>query len=205
MMICQIEFATPEYDEAVALRYEVLRRPLGLEYTPEQLAGEWDNLHFAAYDAASRMIGYLNLTPVNQSEVKMRQVAVAPAQQNKGIGKALVAYSEMVAKQLNFKEITLHARKTAVPFYLRLGYESIGDPLRKSPAPLQNEEGTKLLIAIRRSDCWVSVDCNNASIATHCRSFTSAKSPLSTSELDTKAKRTSKCICSGISFLAGMR
>ena len=103
MMICQIEFATPEYDEAIALRYEVLRRPLGLEFTPEQLASEWDNLHIAAFNDAGHMTGYLNLTPVNQAEVKMRQGAVMPSEQGNGIGAALVASSETCANQLTFK------------------------------------------------------------------------------------------------------
>jgi predicted GNAT family N-acyltransferase len=134
-MICQIEFATPEYDEAVALRYEVLRRPLGLTFTPEQLESEWNNLHIAAFDTTGRVVGYLNLTPVNDTEVKMRQVAVAPAEQGKGIGAAMVAYSEKLAKQLNFKEISLHSRKTAVPFYLRLGYALIGDAFEEVSLP----------------------------------------------------------------------
>lgn len=135
MMICQIEFATPEYDEAVALRYEVLRRPLGLSYTPEQLAGEWNNLHIAAFENSGKMVGYLNLTPVDADEVKMRQVAVDPDKQGRGIGAAMVAFSEELAKNLNFKEITLHARKSAVPFYLRLGYEMLGDEFEEVSIP----------------------------------------------------------------------
>lgn len=135
MTVCQIEFATPEYDEAVALRYEVLRRPLGLEYTPEQLAGEWNNLHIAAFNRNGQITGYLNLTPVDASEVKMRQVAVAPSLQGQGIGAAMVAYSELLAKQLHFKEITLHARKTAIPFYLKLGYEMVGSEFEEVSIP----------------------------------------------------------------------
>lgn len=134
-MVCQIEFATPEYDEAVALRYEVLRKPLGLEYTPEQLAAEWNNLHIAAYNESGKMVGYLNLTPVDEQEVKMRQVAVAPHQQGKGIGAAMVAYSELLARDHGFKEITLHARQNAVPFYLKLGYEQIGDAFEEVTIP----------------------------------------------------------------------
>ena len=125
MTICQIEFATPEYDEAVALRYDVLRRPLGLEFLPEQLAMEWDNIHLAAFADSGQLLGYLNLTPVDEKEVKMRQVAVSPAAQGKGIGAALVAESESVAAQQHFALITLHARATAVPFYLKLGYTLI--------------------------------------------------------------------------------
>ncbi|MFN0034196.1 MAG: GNAT family N-acetyltransferase [Saprospiraceae bacterium] len=125
--VFQIEFATPEYDESVALRYEVLRRPLGLEYTPEQLAAEWSDTHLAAFDAAGKMVGILLLTPVNEQDIKMRQVAVAPDQQGKGVGAALVEESEAAAKALNFKKMTLHARETAMPFYHRLGYQTVGD------------------------------------------------------------------------------
>lgn len=127
MQIFQIVFATPEYDEAVCLRYEVLRRPLGLEFTPEQLAAEYADVHLAAFDRDARLVGYLNLTPVDDDVLKMRQVAVNPDMQGKGIGSALVAESEVLAKKLGFKKIMLHARDTAVPFYLRLGYAVSGE------------------------------------------------------------------------------
>ncbi len=133
--VFQIDFATPEYDEAVALRYEVLRKPLGLEYTPEQLAAEWSDIHLATFDAESNLIGILILTPVNEQEAKMRQVAVAPNQQGKGIGAALVEASETKAKSLNFKRITLHARESAVPFYLRLGYKIAGEKFEEVSIP----------------------------------------------------------------------
>lgn len=130
-----IEFATPEYDASVALRYEVLRKPLGLEYTPEQLAAEWSDIHLAAFDATGEMVGILLLTPQNEREVKMRQVAVAPDWQGKGIGAALVAVSEEKAQSLGFQIITLHARETAVPFYLRLGYKSVGNRFEEVGIP----------------------------------------------------------------------
>jgi len=135
MQIFQIEFATPEYDEAVHLRYEVLRRPLGLDFTPEQLAAEYDDVHLAGFDGMGRLVGYLCLTPLNNDEVKMRQVAVAPEWQGKGVGKKLVAASEELAKHLNFKRMTMHARETAVPFYLRLGYQTVGEQFEEVTIP----------------------------------------------------------------------
>ncbi len=136
MHISQIEFATPEYDEAVHLRYEVLRRPLGLEFTPEQLAAEYADIHLAAFDAAGRITGYLCLTPVaGGQELKMRQVAIDPAWQGKGVGTQLVAASEELARQLGFQKMILHARETAVPFYLRLGYTIVGDRFEEVTIP----------------------------------------------------------------------
>lgn len=122
-----IEFASPEYDEAVALRQEVLRKPLGLAFLPEQLGNEWTDTHLAAFDASGRMVGILILTPLHPELVKMRQVAVAPDLQGKGIGALLVKESEALARSMGFKKITLHARETAMAFYLRLDYQVIGD------------------------------------------------------------------------------
>ncbi|MEQ1745699.1 MAG: GNAT family N-acetyltransferase [Saprospiraceae bacterium] len=135
MQILEIQFGTPEFDDAVRLRYEVLRRPLGLEYTAEQLAAEHDNTHLAAYDTAGSLIGYLNLTPSDRGEVKMRQVAVHPACQGTGVGRALVEASEGVAKRLGFNKLVLHARETAVPFYQKLNYAVVGERFEEVSIP----------------------------------------------------------------------
>ncbi len=138
--IHQIEFATPEYDEAVRLRYDVLRRPLGLDFSAEQLATEYDQLHLAAYDAANRLVGYLNLTPIDEQTMQMRQVAVAESQQGRGVGTQLVAHSEYLAKQLGIKRFILHARAPAVPFYERLDYTVFGEPYEEVTIPHRNME-----------------------------------------------------------------
>jgi len=129
--IHQIEFATPEYDDVVRLRYDVLRRPLGLDFTPEQLATEYAQIHLAAYDEAGRLVGYLNLTTVDDDTVQMRQVAVAPTQQSRGVGTELVRHSEWLAQQAGFQRIILHAREPAVPFYTRLDYMIVGEPFEE--------------------------------------------------------------------------
>ena len=135
LSIFPIDFGTPEYDESVALRFAILRKPLGLEYTPEQLSAEWSDTHLAAFDLQGKMVGILLLTPKNEQEVKMRQVAVAADQQGRGVGTALVAASEALAITLNFKQITLHARETAVPFYLHLGYQIVGERFEEVGIP----------------------------------------------------------------------
>lgn len=135
LQIFPIEFGTPEYDEAVALRYAVLRKPLNLEFSPEQLSAEWSDLHLAAFDSSGKMQGILILTEVSEQEIKMRQVAVAPDQQGRGIGAQMVAISEEIARSRHYKKMTLHARETAAPFYLRLGYKTIGAPFEEVSIP----------------------------------------------------------------------
>ena len=56
---------------------------------------------------------------------QVRCVAVATDQQGKGIGKLIMSYLEMVAKEKGWREIVLEARENAVPFYESLGYSMI--------------------------------------------------------------------------------
>jgi predicted GNAT family N-acyltransferase len=127
MTVIPIDFGTPEYDEMVAIRYDVLRKPLGLEFTIKQLEKEWEDIHFACYSERSEMLGCLILTKVDEHTLKMRQVAVKEKLQGAGVGKALVEASEAYAQINNFTTIELNARNNAIPFYERLGYEIVSD------------------------------------------------------------------------------
>lgn len=134
-MECRIVVhGTPEYDATVALRFTVLREPLGLTFTPEQLAAEVSDLHCALWDRAD-LLACLILTPLSAGELKMRQVAVQPDQQGKGLGRILVEFSEATARERGYQDMVLNARDTAVPFYLRLGYELEGDPFTEVGIP----------------------------------------------------------------------
>jgi predicted GNAT family N-acyltransferase len=120
MNIIQVDFATPEYDETIALRYKILREPLGLEFTEEQLAAEYADFHLAAYSEAWILRGCLVLTPKTDKVLKMRQVAV-------GIGTLLVQASETFAIENGFETMELNARDTAIPFYEKLNYQKVGE------------------------------------------------------------------------------
>jgi predicted GNAT family N-acyltransferase len=133
----QVEFGTPEYDDTVRLRYEVLRQPLGLNFEPAQLAEEHSDYHLAAYDVHWHLVGCLILTPLPDAPqtLKMRQVAVAPNTQRTGVGRALVRYSETFALDRGYTDFVLNARDTAIPFYLNMDYQSIGEPFEEVGIP----------------------------------------------------------------------
>lgn len=123
----EISFGSPEQIESINLRYKVLREPLGLNFDKNDLAKEYQDFHIAAY-SNGEIVGVLLLKPTENSEIaKMRQVAVDNDWQGKGVGKALVTFSEAILKNKSFKKIELHARETAVPFYLSLNYLIVGD------------------------------------------------------------------------------
>ena len=115
------------YKQTVRLRYEILRRPLGLTFTDAQLSAEDKDIHLAGIDQNRAICCCLILTPLDGKTVQMRQVAVAKQEQGKGTGRQLVEYSEKITLQNGYDKIMLHARDTAVEFYLKLGYEPEGE------------------------------------------------------------------------------
>jgi predicted GNAT family N-acyltransferase len=128
---CPIDFATPEMDEALHLRYKVLRKPLQLDYFEEDILQEWNSIHLGAFNENDQLAGVLVLKMLTDKTLKMRQVAIDDTCQNKGYGKALVRYSESYAIKHGFNRLELHARMAAVPFYEKLGYISVGDIFRE--------------------------------------------------------------------------
>ena len=134
-----IGHGTPAYAEVVALRRRVLRIPLGLDFTEEQLRAEASDLHLAGYDS-NRLLGCLMLTDRGNGTVQMRQVCVEPSLQGGGVGAALVLESEAEARRRGFRRMILHARDTAVGFYARLGYEAVGEPFEEVSIPHQEME-----------------------------------------------------------------
>jgi ribosomal protein S18 acetylase RimI-like enzyme len=125
--ICrEFSFGSPDYQASLVLRESVLRNPLGLTWTAEQLQGEHDSRHLGCY-LDGELAGCLVLKPIDATTVKMRQVAILPEHQGRGAGSALVAFAEEVARKAGFSVMTAHARETAVPFYRKHGYTVEGD------------------------------------------------------------------------------
>lgn len=134
-VLAEIPFGTPAFDEALALRDRILRQPLGLQFTEEQIASEWDSLHLGLYHISGILLGCLTLKPVAPGIWKMRQVAIEATWQGRGLGKQLVEYAENVLIHRRAERIELHARDTAVVFYQNLGYEVYGKPFKEVGIP----------------------------------------------------------------------
>ncbi|MCX7771565.1 MAG: GNAT family N-acetyltransferase [Clostridia bacterium] len=121
-----IDYGSDNYKAELALRDRVLRQPLGLSLYDEKLDKERFDRHIGAF-MGDRLVGVLILTELTPEDIKMRQVAVGEALQGQGIGTALVSFAEEYARERGAARIVLHARKTAVPFYTKLGYKIIGE------------------------------------------------------------------------------
>lgn len=129
-----IDHGTKEYQQMVQLRNDILRKPLGLSLTPEELEKEKEEILIGAFEE-EKMLGCCMLITVDPATVRLRQMAVLNNVQGKGIGRALMQFAENIARDRGFRKITMHARQTATGFYEKLGYRINGDQFEEVSIP----------------------------------------------------------------------
>ncbi|GEO09446.1 GNAT family N-acetyltransferase [Segetibacter aerophilus] len=134
-----IDHSSKEYKQMVELRKQILRKPLGLDFSAEELEKEKNDLLIAAYED-DQMLGCCILTQINPTTVRLRQMAVKAGLQGKGIGRVLMQFAENIARDRGYKKLCMHARKTAAGFYERLGYTVTGEEFTEVTIPHYNME-----------------------------------------------------------------
>jgi N-acetylglutamate synthase-like GNAT family acetyltransferase len=127
-------YGTDEYRQALALRTDVLRTPLGLKFTPEELEKDKHDVHLGLF-LDNKILACLTLSITPDNKLKMRQVAVNDHWQHKGVGTLLSASAEDYARENGVQVIYCHARKTAAPFYEKLGYKIVSDEFTEVNIP----------------------------------------------------------------------
>ncbi|KIC96154.1 GNAT family N-acetyltransferase [Flavihumibacter solisilvae] len=129
-----IDYGSPEYSQMIRLRNDILRKPLGLSFSQDELDREREEILIGAFED-EKMLGCCMLVKEDNSIVRLRQMAVSNNLQGKGIGRALMNFAENIARDRGFKKLTMHARKTAVGFYEHLGYEVCGEEFQEVTIP----------------------------------------------------------------------
>lgn len=125
LLMKELVHGTAVYQDSVKLRDKILRKPLGMQFTEEQLMEETEQIHLSAWHK-NKLVACLILVPLEERKVKMRQVAVDDSYQRKGVGSALLQYAENYARHSNYKTLFCHARDTAKDFYLKHQYRIEG-------------------------------------------------------------------------------
>ena len=122
MALKMIDHGSKEYQQMVNLRYNILRKPLGLNFSPEELEKEKNNVLIGAFEE-DQLLGCCMLVRQDNKRVRLRQMAVPNNLQGKGIGHALMTFAENISRDLGYSKIMMHARKTAIGFYQKFGYK----------------------------------------------------------------------------------
>jgi predicted GNAT family N-acyltransferase len=126
MALMQIEHGSNEYNKMVQLRHNILRKPLGLNFAPQDLAAEKNDILVGAFEDG-KILGCCVLTAEPPDAVRLRQMAVAARSQGKGIGHSVLRFAETLARDRGFKALTMHARDSAMGFYQKHGYKVVGE------------------------------------------------------------------------------
>jgi predicted GNAT family N-acyltransferase len=134
MALKQIMHGSPEYRQMIQLRYEILRKPLGLEFSEADLAKEKDDILIGVLEE-DKMLACCVLTKEDASTVRLRQMAVHKNLQGKGIGATLMNFAENLARDHGFKKLSMHARKVTIGFYEKQGYKIKGDEFTEVTIP----------------------------------------------------------------------
>lgn len=114
------------YKDIVMLRHDVLRKPLGLSITEDDLHDD-RNQYIVVATAEQITVGCLLIQILSKDKVKFRQMAILPDYQKKRIGQGVIEYAENFCRLNNYTSIELHARVYARYFYEKLGYQTIGN------------------------------------------------------------------------------
>jgi predicted GNAT family N-acyltransferase len=134
MAIQIIDHGSKEYKQMVELRYNMLRKPLGLSFTDDELEQEKEDILIGCFDDG-KLEACCLLTKTGPKTLRLRQMAVVSGLQGKGMGRVLLQFAENIAHDNGYKKITMHARKTAIGFYEKLGYRVTGEEFTEVTMP----------------------------------------------------------------------
>ncbi len=127
MIVRLINHGGKDYQEMLLLRLQVLLDPIGIPSSFINQGKEKNDFLVAAFEN-DKMVGCCVLTAVDTEILQLRQMAVKDNYQGKGIGKEIINFAEKVALENNFKDLMMHARNEAVPFYKKSGYAIVSEP-----------------------------------------------------------------------------
>lgn len=125
---------SPLYLQTLALRERVLRIPIDLVLSAEDVAGEDQQRHFVMLDGDD-LVACVVIKPLHVTSVKLRQMAVSSLYQGRNVGRDLIVAVEEVLVGSGITDIEMSARQSAIGFYEKLGYHVTGEPYIEQGIP----------------------------------------------------------------------
>lgn len=129
MKVAEIIHGSTEHGEMLRLREEILRQPLGLSLSADDIAKENNDIHIGIF--MDDRITACALVHFEGKAAHIRQVAVDKQYQGSGLGALVMAAAEKMATERGARIFKLHARDSARAFYEKIGYLVEGEPFEK--------------------------------------------------------------------------
>ncbi len=124
----------PEYPKELMLRWEVLRKPLGMPPGSEVFPEEEESLHLIALEG-KQVVGCVLFHQEQEARGKLFQLAVSSEYQGKSFSKKLMLTLEQALIKRGIREVYLLARDELVRFYSHLGYQAEGNVVQRFGLP----------------------------------------------------------------------
>jgi len=124
-MIFKSPTTDDEFQRYFAFRWQQLRAPWQQPRGSEQDELEEQSFHVMAVNDDDEIIGVGRLHFLSGKEAQVRYMAVNPACQGQGIGRAILQTLERYASAREIETIQLHARENALMFYQKAGYNRL--------------------------------------------------------------------------------
>ncbi len=124
----------PEYSKELMLRWEVLRKPLGMPPGSELFPEEEESLHLVAVEG-KQVVGCVLFYQEQEKRGKLFQLAVSPEYQGVGFCRRLMSTLEQALIRRGIREVYLLAREELVRFYSHMGYSAEGSVIQRFGLP----------------------------------------------------------------------
>ncbi len=132
--LSEAPYSSALYAQALRLREAILRKPLGLALSQEELADDAHRRHFCAVINGA-VVGSVSFKLLGPHTLQLKQMAVEDGRQCEGIGSRLLGYAEAWARRHGYGMIILNARLGAEEFYRKHGYAIEGQPFDENTIP----------------------------------------------------------------------
>ena len=115
-----------EFERYYDLRWRILRQPWNQPKGSEKDELDVQSIHITVYEDGT-LVGIGRAHYNSPEEAQIRYMAVENGQQGRGIGGLVLGELENKMFEKGVNVIVLNARESAIPFYQKHGYITMGD------------------------------------------------------------------------------
>ena len=127
-------YKSDDYDMILKMRDEVMRQPIGLTLSEQDVADDSTAEH-VWLRVNGEIKATAKLVAEDENTIRLRMVAVSQQSQGMGLGRLIVEFCENYVAARGHSRIIFDARLNVEGFYSKLGYEVSGDVYEKVGIP----------------------------------------------------------------------